>query len=198
MCLPSTDNALESVNGTIKSIFTLREILPVNQYLASAVAMLRDWSRDREGVKPFCDGIDISDKCWQMAYRALTTDWTIARVGPSKSNRFVLYNIADQALKSTDFLLSKFAKLSVNFDQLVELHEKFARVDLNRDDWTASRCSCQYFLKNYFCFHIIAIASNEKLTTISDIHKNVPIGQKAKRGKKPKAKKPLFANDLYT
>ena len=101
MCFPSTDNALESVNGTIKFIFTLRGILPVNQYLASAVAMLRDWSRDREGLKPICDGIDISDKCWHMAYRALTTDWTIARVGQSKSNRFVLYNIADEALKST-------------------------------------------------------------------------------------------------
>ena len=45
ICIPSTDNALESVNGVIKSIYTLREMLPVNQYIANAFAMLRDWSK---------------------------------------------------------------------------------------------------------------------------------------------------------
>ena len=148
--------------------------------------------QDREGVKPFHEDINISDKTWEKAYQAFhMTEATISRVGSKNSNRFVFYKNDDEALINSDFLSSKFSKLRVSFDELMELNLKFPRIDLNRSDWAASRCCCSYFLKNYFCSDVIAIASNAKLVTIPDIHKNVPIGQKTKRGRKPKARKAL-------
>ena len=187
--LPSTDNALESVNGLIKSIFTLRDQLPVNEYLTNAFDMLRDWSKDRDGVKPFRETVHISDQAWEQAYQLLFMSDTskITRFG----SRYALYDIADEHLKSANFIHSKYSKLDVTFDELVALDKKFARVDLNRVDWPASRCYCESFLKHYFCHHVITVAANEKLVTIADKHKNVPIGQKPKRGRKKKAKSAL-------
>ncbi len=43
----------------------------------------------------------------------------------------------------------------------------------------------------YSCYHIIAFAEAKKLTSISKKFKDVPIGQKPKRGRKPKAKPAL-------
>ena len=53
--------------------------------------------------------------------------------------------------------------------------------------WTLSKCNCWWFLKNYFCYHIIAVAEYEKLVEIPTVSKNVPISQKPKRGRKAKA-----------
>ena len=100
--------------------------------------------QDREGVKPFQEGIPIGDKSWQLAYRYLhtTNEYKILGVGPARSNTFVVYNVADEALKSQDFLKSKYTKLSLTFDQLVQLNLKFPIVFLCRSDWTLSRCTC--------------------------------------------------------
>ena len=53
--IPSTDNGLESVNRVIKEQHTLRERLPVGEYMSNAFDMFRDWSIDRfpnEGRQP--------------------------------------------------------------------------------------------------------------------------------------------------
>jgi hypothetical protein len=53
--------------------------------------------------------------------------------------------------------------------------------------WSDSKCSCSYFLKNYFCYHLIALAVNEGLLEIPLAYKNIAIGAKPKHGRKPKA-----------
>ena len=47
-------------------------------------------------------------------------------------------------------------------------------------------CSCSYFMKNYFCYHLIALAVNEKMLEIPLEYKNIAIGAKPKRGRKKK------------
>ena len=42
-------------------------------------------------------------------------------------------------------------------------------------------------MKNYFCYHLIALAVNEKLLQIPLEYKNIAIGAKPKRGRKKKA-----------
>ena len=44
-----------------------------------------------------------------------------------------------------------------------------------------------YFLINYFCYHIIAVAVQESLTTIPNRYQTQEIAAKKKRGRKPKA-----------
>ncbi|CAF1108888.1 unnamed protein product, partial [Brachionus calyciflorus] len=64
--IPSTDNALESRNGKIKLIHTLRKRLSVNVYLTNAVNMLRHWSLDTFSEKPFIS-TEISEGSWKLA-----------------------------------------------------------------------------------------------------------------------------------
>ena len=78
------------------------------------------------------------------------------------------------------------------FEQVVK---KIKIINLNRDKWTESKCSCRWYLKNYFCFHVIALAVNEKLTEIPMDYKNIPIQSKPKRGRKPKAISALIRQD---
>ena len=64
-------------------------------------------------------------------------------------------------------------------------------VSLTRDKWANSKCTCCSFLKDYICFHIMAVAVNEKLLFIPDNFKKIEIITKKKRGRKAKAKKAL-------
>ena len=84
--------------------------------------------------------------------------------------------------------------LPLSFDTYVKYFEKVRLIRLNRTDWMLSTCNCWYFLKNYYCYHIIAVAANEKLVEIPVQNKEVPIKQKTKRGRKSKALKALEKN----
>ena len=54
--------------------------------------------------------------------------------------------------------------------------------------WLHSKCSCQHWMKNYFCYHVIYIAVNHKLAQFLDIHMTIPIGQTRSVGR-PKGTK---------
>ena len=64
-------------------------------------------------------------------------------------------------------------------------------INLNKDDWAKSKCSCGWFMKNYNCYHLIVVATNTGLVNIPNKYKNVNISAKAKRGREPLAKKAL-------
>ena len=36
----------------------------------------------------------------------------------------------------------------------------FLLINLNKDDWAKSKCSCGWFMKNYNCYHLIVVATN--------------------------------------
>ena len=74
--IPSTDNGLEAENRVVKDNHTLRERMPISQYLINAYNMIRDWSLDRfaknqKTEKPFWDSPGISKVSWEMAYNFL-------------------------------------------------------------------------------------------------------------------------------
>lgn len=188
--IPSTDNGLESVNGKIKLVFTLRQRMSVNEYLNNAIAMLRTWSKERTDDKLFCQIVNISDETWQMAYSFMLNTNIIQKRG--KQDEFVVaYSKHSELLKSKDYLKKNFNKLNLNFDSLVSLMVRLNLVILDRSKWNESKCTCSTFLKNYFCFHIIVVAVNENLLLIADKYKKVQIGIKKKPGRKPQAKKAL-------
>ena len=57
---------------------------------------------------------------------------------------------------------------------------------IDKDDWkNKSCCTCPYFLKNYLCKHIIGIANRRNIpgATIPEQAKDIPLGQKIKRGR---------------
>ena len=68
-------------------------------------------------------------------------------------------------------------------------------VNLVKETWEKSTCTCKYFSKTYFCSHIIVVAVAMKLVEIPNDCKNVNIGNKKTPGRPSKTKvgKPLQA-----
>ena len=86
------------------------------------------------------------------------------------------------------YILGKYHLMKCNFDDFV-MHFKVHLIKLNTEN-----CNCSWFLKNYYCYHLVAIAANEKLVEIPLGYKNVSIAPKNKRGGKAKAKPALERN----
>lgn len=58
--------------------------------------------------------------------------------------------------------------------------------------WVNGKCTCPIFFKNYMCKHIIGLAIRLKYVAPPAEAKNVPIGQKRKRGRPAKARPALI------
>ena len=67
-------------------------------------------------------------------------------------------------------------------------------IDINNEDWLQSKCNCPFFLKNYYCKHMIGVANILRLDgcSIPLNAKIVPLGQKRKRGAPKKATRALL------
>lgn len=62
----------------------------------------------------------------------------------------------------------------------------------NPDEWLNGTCNCPIFLKSYMCKHVLGIAICLKLFQPRFEAKQIPLGQKRKRGRPKLAKKALI------
>jgi hypothetical protein len=195
--IPSTDNGLESLNGKIKSKNTLRERMSVGQYLGNANAMVTDWSKDRgEGDKVekfFYEKPFVPGKTWTMAYDFLYKGQGIIKKGKTV---FVtaLKEYQDKIIPI--YINGKYDQIKSEFDTYIEYFRRVRIIKLDRENWAKSSCSCSWYLKNYSCYHLIAVATHEKLVEIPIEFKNVALEAKPAKGRKPKAKKALERNAI--
>ena len=193
--IPSTDNGLESLNGKIKSKNTLRERMGVGQYLGNARTMVTDWSKDRGE----CDNVEkffyetphVPGKSWTMAYDFLYKGQGLIKKGKSV---YVTALKEYQHLIIPIYVNGKYDLMKCDFDSYIEYFRKVRIIKLDKENWAKSICSCSWYLKNYSCYHLIAVAAHEKLVEIPIEYKNVPLGAKPKRGRKAKAKSALNRN----
>ena len=187
--IPSTDNGLEATNNVVKGSHTLRVRMSVSQYLLNSTDMIRNWSKDRISEKPFHEKPNVDSRMYRLAWDFLYKSTPVIK----KSNQiYVLTKDEHKSLINPQIAKSNLDQLQISFDHFILTVKKIKIINLNRTNWTDSKCSCSWFLKNYFCFHLIALAVNEKLTDIPLDYKNVPIEAKPKRGRKPKAKSALI------
>jgi len=83
---PSTNNSLEATNGTIKKEHTIRERLPLAQFLNVAVAkILPSWSTERDisnlNCKRFAEVPSKTLNLWTKAYQWAISDVTVLSDG---------------------------------------------------------------------------------------------------------------------
>ena len=62
------------------------------------------------------------------------------------------------------------------------------------EKWKEGNSTCPYFLKKYMCKHVIGLAIRLKLAKPPAATKDVPIGQKRRRGRPSKATKALIVD----
>ncbi|CAF0968322.1 unnamed protein product [Brachionus calyciflorus] len=189
--IPSTDNGLESINGEIKLIHTLRTRLSVNAFLSNLENMLRHWSKYTLKEKIFVGSVSFSQQSWKLASSFLNSgNALIKKIGNSEN--FILLDKSDSILLNVDYVNSRYKKLEndkkINFDKLISFQSASKRVNLNTEDWSSSRFTCNFFFKNYYCSHIISLAVNQKLVVMPLKYNQKAIAPKAKSGRPAKAK----------
>jgi uncharacterized Zn finger protein len=67
-------------------------------------------------------------------------------------------------------------------------------VPTDGDKWKDGKCTCPSFLKKYMCKHVIGLSIRLKYVKPPPAAKQVPIGQKRKRGRPSVATKALLVD----
>ena len=82
-----------------------------------------------------------------------------------------------------------------DFYKFILFFHKVRLVKLNHQNWAKSTYCWSRYLKDYFCYQIIAVAVTEKLREDPLAYKNVRIGIKNKSSRKSKAVSALPRNN---
>ena len=94
--------------------------------------------------------------------------------------------------------VTKYRKLLLksrwsSFQDYINWRYSACLVRINVDNWREATCTCPNFLKNYICKHSLGMAIRLKALNcvVPAIAKNIPIGQKRRRGR-PKLARPAL------
>ncbi|KAL0871027.1 hypothetical protein ABMA27_004837 [Loxostege sticticalis] len=186
---PSTNNALEAFNKVIKDSNTFRERLQLSRFLFLAKEMVNEWSikYTQEPVEKYvAESPEISLKDWTDSYNWAKLQKEIV-ITTNDSENFTYYRVPAAEAKEC----AVFEKPPEKFDEFIE--QLFSKWEIilpnNREEWTQGTCTCPTFHKMYMCKHIIGLAIRLKYAVQT---KNIPLGQKRKRGRPLKAKPTLI------
>ncbi|RNA02019.1 hypothetical protein BpHYR1_001467 [Brachionus plicatilis] len=82
-------------------------------------------------------------------------------------------------------------KTWTNFDKMMrEIYDICINV-INLESWKFSKCTCKFWMKNYYFDHVIGCCYRLKLMNLDSIGMDIPISNKRKRGAQSKNKKAL-------
>ena len=100
MFAPSTNNACEAINRTIKDEHTFRERLPMSTFKEIMMKMVNTWSKAYQGEKKLIEIPTIELKTWTEAY-----NWNKAAKGIitlEEDNNFKYYANSSRAPQNND------------------------------------------------------------------------------------------------
>lgn len=186
---PSTNNALESRNNVIKNEQTLKERLDLGQFRVILFDMMKQWSIEYvNGLNEINFGATkIELKNWTAGYNFAKSN---TKITSSISDDTIFYTVAvhsaDDDIQSEswksfkEFKDSVFAFVHTSFDYPV-----------TSENWQNGDCDCSDFFKLFLCEHLIGIALRLNVISAPIVAKNIPLGQKRKRGRPQKSKSAL-------
>lgn len=73
----------------------------------------------------------------------------------------------------------------ISFDEFKKWSDSHKILEMNKECWQFSKCSCQYWKKNFVLQHVIGIAYNIELLTFPTLE--LRIEKNASRGRRKKA-----------
>lgn len=188
--VPSTNNAVESSNRLIKDEHTFRERIDIGRFRTVVFDMIEKWSLAYvNGLKEIHKKPNIDLKLWTSAYT-----WAKLNVAMKveELDLEIVYKIPHDPEKSDmidrnldwntfeEFKTNNFACDYVKFPK-----------PFTKENWLEGNCSCKDFFKNFICQHVIGISLRMKYVIAPDEAKNIPLGQKRKRGRPALAKAAL-------
>ena len=192
---PSTNNALEATNRTIKDDGTFLERHVLSRFLTTASDIVRNWSIDRDpsstNAKQFASEPTITLELWTKSYQWAKLTKNITCI-PDDSAK--IYYIPARDLSSFSKAdLDRYKKQKfTTFNQFKKSFDIWRLEIRDESHWKTSKCNCPAFLKNYICKHIVGMSIRLKYCKPPPAAKSVPIGEKRKRGRPAKAKPALL------
>jgi hypothetical protein len=88
--------------------------------------------------------------------------------------------VGDEAKLTEDYCKGYFKRIqNQDFDDFDDYKSKIHLLNyiiLDQENWELSKCSCSFWMKNYYCKHIIYLATEKRLAEFKDIHKTIEIG----------------------
>jgi hypothetical protein len=176
----------------------LRDRLPLGQFLHVVEHdIVVPWSKARDPAatnnkawksEPIFELKDYTDAYQWMLMRKETLAYEAAYYVPAdKETRITIAQIKA-------FLRKKAQRKWKTFDKFVEEENKMWCVKPNSLNWKLGKCSCPYYAKNYKCKHLTAISATLHLPgcEIPLTAKQIPLGQKRRRGAPSKARQALI------
>lgn len=194
---PSTNNGIESTNAAIKRDHTLRARLPVGQFLHSASNLVERWSRARnpESVNcaSFAEVRSYSLKHWTEAYQWASENHKVLQCDTNADTFYITSSSFGRPIskKMLATALSKKKKWKT-FEEFKKYQLGVWKVHIDRHNPSNSSCSCPCFLKHLTCKHSLGMQIRLNLCNVPPQAKNVPLGQKRKRGRPALSKKALL------
>ena len=123
--------------------------------------MIRNWSVDETTENIWQNDVPLTGDAFEFAFHFLANNRPIKAIGISDD--FLVFKDKNSSFPNSK-LFTNINQVKIrDFDNVVSSFQKVKKVSLNRTTWTSSRCSCAYYLKNYFCYHIVAVAVQERL-----------------------------------
>ncbi|XP_077289789.1 uncharacterized protein LOC143913700 [Arctopsyche grandis] len=195
---PITNNGLQSTNAVIKKEHTIRERLPVGQFLEVLENLIvKRWSNERDpknsNFKPFSMKPQYSTKIWTEAYQWAKLE--VKLLEDKKDNKTIFYFSSSHEKQKITAKMVDLYRTWTTFDEYkTEYSDRMWKVTVASDsNDSTSTCLCPDFAKKNVCVHSLGIfirLGKEKVP--NEAKSNLPLGQKRKRGRPIRAKKAIL------
>lgn len=189
---PSTNNALESCNKTIKDEHTLRERLEFSQFCVVVDSMVRQWSTEYSSkLNVINNGApSMNLDLWTTGYNFAKSN---AKITKEIAQSQIIYTIPNENTSDDVLIYSDCTKWKnfLDFKRSLDIVHTTFEYPVTINNWTNGFCDCTDGFKKFICGHMVGIALRLKVLTAPVEAKSIPLGQKRKRGRPAKAKRAL-------
>ena len=156
MFAPSTNNACEATNRTIKDEHTLRERLPMSTFKERIMEMIKICSEAYKGEKQFIQTPTISLNTWTDAYNWNKTAKGIISV---EAEDTITYYANSSSAPINNDIHSSLSQRWTTFDQFKRRAFNVWSIQYPKDStkWKEGTYTCPHFLKKLFVSILMAL-----------------------------------------
>lgn len=186
---PSTNNALESHNATIKRRVTFRRRLPLEEFLPTMLSMASEISKQfTDGLRDVATEPKITRELMMRSAEMVNNQFQSFKATAKGSGRLYYVLPAQKCIEENrtyKYYKALAGRKWSSFDEFIEYgYQIFWLVCFNNDHWeTQSTCSCPFFFKQHICKHLVAIALQSKIIECPQSSNPLLIAPRRKRGR---------------